>query len=61
MKIFTICICELLIIRNFIRFFGNHRLTDPIGKDKNAVIDFFVDFGELMAAIAAPVLLLRYF
>ena len=61
MKIFTICVCELLIIRNFIRFFGKHSLTDPIGKDKNAVIDFFVDFGELMAAIAAPVLLLRYF
>ena len=61
MKIFTVCICELLIIRNFIRFFGNHCPIDSVGKDKKAVIDFFVDFGELMIAIAAPVLLLRYF
>lgn len=59
MKIFTVCICELLIIRNFIRFFANY-CPDGVNKGKSAIINFIIDLFELIAVIVAPILLMTY-
>lgn len=59
MKIFIICICELLIIRNLIRFFANYCPNINL-ESRKAIINFFVDFGELIAAIVIPVLFVNY-
>lgn len=59
MKLFAIILCELIVIRNFIRFFSNY-CPEGIGKGKDAIINFIVDFFELMAVIVAPILLMTY-